>query len=85
MTRSSVAANRNQKEDGSLQEIGVSGVDGREVVHLLAVPPPIGGGTCTCTVCGLVFQSRQATWIDNRKQHQDNNYHGNYRSCRPHT
>ena len=80
MRQSSAAIDRHRRETGSLQEIQA---DHREVVHLIAVPPPVGGGICTCTVCGLVFQSRNATWIDNRKQHQDDSYHGNYRSCRP--
>lgn len=60
----------------------ISGGDDREVVHLLKIPPPAGGATCTCHICGLVFQSRAATWVTNARQHQDSSYHGKYKSCR---
>lgn len=80
--RQSIATDRHRRDTGSLQQIHA---DHREVVHLVAVPPPRGGGTCTCIVCGLVFQSKAVTWINNRRQHQDESYRGNYRSCRPHT
>lgn len=94
MTRQSAATGRQRRDTGFLRDVQadhqsngarISGEDDREVVHLLRVPPPLGGGVCTCDACGLVFQSRAATWIINPRQHQDDNYHGKYKSCRPRT
>ncbi len=73
------------RQDGQHQEIDATGrpvAEGdAETVHLLVTPPPAGGGTCTGIVCGMVFQSRSTTWIMDRRQHQDNKYHGHFKSC----
>jgi hypothetical protein len=91
VTRASAASRKRLETDEGFREIGVSasGMDELEVVHLLTIPPPTGGGICACEVCGLVFQSRPTpsakpvAWVSSRRQHKDDSYHGRYRSCRP--
>lgn len=85
MSKASAASHRDLVPAPSSHEVAVSGQadggDDCETVHLLDLPPPAGGGTCRCLSCGLVFQSRSATWVTNRRQHADNRFNGKFKSC----
>lgn len=89
MSKFSAAVTGHYPTDPFLQEIGggpgasAATAEDAEIVHYLRVPPPAGGGTCTCDVCGMVFQSNstKSSWITDRLKHSRNAYHGNFKSC----